>query len=152
MPRFGLPALRIRPRAENEDWFPLVAKVAVALVVVGLVVGFLLVSGGEDGGEDAVTNPPVPTITDSPGAGQPDTPQPARPAVTVAAPAVGTQTAVITPKTTSKPKPRPKPPRPGVDPQFARFGQPCSVEGAFAVGRRFEPLVCHKGRWDRADF
>jgi len=148
MPRFGLPALRIRPRAENEDWFPLVAKVAVVLVVVGLVVGFLLVSGGGDE-DDAVTNPPVPTITDSPGAGPSDTPQPARPAVTVAEPAVGTQTAVITPKTTAKPKPRPKP-RPRVDPRFARRGLPCTVEGAFAVGNRLEPLICRDGRWDRA--
>lgn len=150
MPRFGLPALRIRPRAENEDWFPLVAKAAVVLVAVALVVGFVLVSGGDDADDDAVTNPSVPTITDSPGAGPSDTPQPARPAVTVAEPAVGTQTAVITPKTTAKPKPRPKPPRPGIDPQFARRGLPCTVEGAFAVGRRLEPLVCRNGRWDRA--
>jgi hypothetical protein len=149
MPRFGLPALRIRPRAENDDWFPLVAKVAVVLVAAGLVVGFLLVSGGDAEDDDAVTNPPVPTITDSPGARPDDTPQPARPAVTVAEPAVGTQTAVITPKTTSKAKPRPKP-RPGIDPRFARRGLPCTVEGAFAVGRRLEPLICRDGRWDRA--
>jgi hypothetical protein len=149
MPRFGLPALRIRPRAENDDWFPLVAKVAVVLVVVGLVVGFLLVSGGGDEADDAVTNPSVPTITDSPGARPSEAPQPARPAVTVAEPAVGTQTAVITPKTTSKVKPRPKP-RPGIDPRFARRGLPCTVEGAFAVGRRLEPLICRDGRWDQA--
>ncbi len=151
MPRFGLPAPRNQPRAENDDWFPLVVKVAGVLVVAGLVVGFLLVTRGGDGagGGGAVTNPPVPTITDSPGAEPTDTPRPALPAVTVAQPAVGTQTAVITPKTTSKPKPRPKPTQPGIDPRFARFGLPCSVEGTFAVNERFEPLVCRNGRWDR---
>ena len=141
-----LPAFRNRSRHEDDDWFPFVAKLAVILVVAGLLVGFLLVSGGDDGADDAVTNPQVPTITDSPG---PATSEPAarpRPEVNLARPAMGTQTAVITKaKPTAKPKPRA-----GEDPRVARIGKPCRTEGAIAFTKRFEPLICRDGRWVRA--
>jgi hypothetical protein len=141
------PALRKRSRHDDDDWFPFVVKLAVILVIGGLLVGFLLVSGGGDGTDDtAATNPAVPTITDSPG---PATSEPAarpRPEVNLARPAMGTQTAVIKKaKPTAKPKPRPS-----EDPRIARIGKPCRTEGAIAFTKRFEPLICRDGRWERA--
>lgn len=152
MPRLGLSGLRDRHRAARaeNDMFPLFAKAAGVLVVAGLVAGFLLVSGGDGDDEVAVTNPPVPTISDAGGAEPEQATPPPRPEVVVPAPAVGTQTAAITPKTKAKPKPRPRPTivRPGRT-QFERPGGKCADAGAFALTRRFEPLVCRGGRWDR---
>lgn len=151
MPRLGIPGLLARRRAartENER-FPLVLKVAGLVVVAGLVAGFLLVGGGGDD-DEAVTVPPIPTITDAGGV-EPAAPAPPRePDVTIATPAVGTQTAVIRPKTSAKPKPRPVPTvvRPG-GPRFVKPGQKCADEGAIALTKRFEPLVCRDGRWHR---
>lgn len=148
-----MPWLRLagrRNRDGERDWFPLVVKVAAVVVVGGVVAGFLLVSGGGGHDEAAVTNPPVPTITGSGGAEETEsTPPP--PPTTVAAPAVGTHTAVIAPKPRPKPTARPQPTsRPPLrDPRFARPGQRCSEAGEFAFTRRFEPLVCRNGRWQR---
>lgn len=151
MPRLGLSSLKNRDggaRGEH-DRFPLVVKVAAFVVATGIVVGFLLLSGG--GRDEAVRNPAVPTISDAGGSGE--APPPPPPSVTVAVPAVGTHTAVIAPepdepepKPTARPKPTPRPP--GRDVRFARVGQPCPREGAFAFDPRFEPLVCRNGSWD----
>ncbi|HEY7598018.1 MAG TPA: hypothetical protein VH969_33080 [Actinophytocola sp.] len=154
MPRLGLPGLRARRRAartENET-FLLVLKVAGLVVVAGLIAGFLLVGIGGGDDDEAVTNPPIPTITDAGGGSEStEVNPPHEPDVTIAAPVVGAQTAVIKPKTSAKPKPRPRPTvvRPGGPPRFVKPGGKCADEGAFALTRRFEPLVCRNGHWVR---
>jgi hypothetical protein len=133
----------------DDSRFPFFLKIAAVVVLAGLVGGFLLLSGGGGGEDDvAVTNPAIPTITDAGGSGpetsQQPTRQPAPPPTTVVAPAVGTQTAVIA----VKPKPKPTP-RPGRNPRFGRIGGPCPQQGAITFTKRYEPLVCRDGRWDR---
>jgi hypothetical protein len=134
-----------------RDTLVLVAKIAAAVVLAGVLVGFALMAARGGGGADdvAVTDPAVPTITD--GGGPPSTddaqPAPEPPPETVAAPAVGTQTAVISPK---KPKPKPRPTAtnlPGIPDRFEKPGGRCSPENAVAFTRRFQPLVCQDGRW-----
>ena len=136
----------------GRDTVVFVAKIAAAVVLTGVLVGFVLMAAGVGGGADdvAVTDPAVPTITDGGGAPSTDGPQPAPapPPATVAAPAVGTQTAVMAPK----PKPTKRPAattRPGFPDRFARPGKRCQPAGAVAFTRRFEPLVCRDGRWQR---
>ena len=138
------------PTATTErDRFPLVVKLAAGLVVAGVLVGSLLLSGSGGDEQVAVTNPAVPTITDAGGSGSGTAEAPPRPAepppVSLAAPAVGTETAVIAPKT--KPKPTAGT-RPGREPRFARLGRACPRPGAISLTRRGEPLVCRNGRWD----
>lgn len=143
MRRLRLAGLR-KPDGERERVL-FVAKVVALVVVAGVVTGALLLSGGGGSDEVAVTDPAVPTITGS-GGPEPARPAPPRPSETVAAPAVGTHTAVIA----VKPRPtRPTPRLPDRDPRFVRIGAPCVAEGAIAVTRRFEPLMCRDGRWDR---
>lgn len=157
MPRLGLsgPRHRLALAGREHRTLVLAAKIAALVVLTGVLLGFVLMAAGVGSGEDdvAVTNPAVPTITD--GGGPPSTddaqPVPAPPPATVAAPAVGTQTAVMGPK--PKPKPRPtatsRPGRPGLPDRFERAGSRCQPEGAFAFTKRFEPLVCRNGRWER---
>jgi hypothetical protein len=125
--------------------FPFFLKIAAFVVLAGLVGGFLLLAGNGDGDDDvAVTNPAIPTITDAGGSGPETSQQPTPPPTTVVAPAVGTQTAVIA----VKPKPKPTP-RPSRNPRFGRIGQSCPQQGAISFTKRYEPLVCRDGRWDR---
>ncbi|HEV7651219.1 MAG TPA: hypothetical protein VGP26_23970 [Actinophytocola sp.] len=135
-----------------RDTLVFAAKIATAVVLTGVVAGFLLMAAGAGGGggdDVAVTDPAVPTITD--GGGPPSTgdaqPAPAPPPVTVPAPAVGTQTAVLAPK--PKPTRRPTVTRPGLPDRFERPGGRCRPAGAVAFTRRLEPLVCRDGRWQR---
>ena len=136
-----------------RDTLVFAAKIAAAVVLTGVLVGFVLMATGLGSGGDevAVTDPAVPTITDSGGPPSTDDAQPAPqpPPETVAAPAVGTQTAVLAPKT-RKPAQRPTAPaRPGFPDRFERLGTRCRPAGAIAFTRRFEPLVCRDGRWQR---
>jgi len=150
----GLSRARHRLVAERgeRDTLVFAAKIAVAVLLTGVLVSFVLMAAnGLGGGADevAVTDPPVPTITDS---GAPSTddaePAPAPPPEAVAPPAVGTQTAVMSPR---KPKPtaRPTAGRPGIPGRFERPGKRCRPDGAIAFTKRFEPLVCENGRWHR---
>jgi hypothetical protein len=148
MPRLGSSEPDDRTPRTEHDRFLFVVKIAALAVVAGVVGGVLLLSGGGGTDEVAATNPAVPTITDpsSPRGAAP--PPAARPAESLAAPAVGTQTAEI------KVRPRATPTRqapvrpPG---RFVRVGQPCDEPGAIAFTRRFEPVVCRPdGRQDRS--
>lgn len=153
MPRLGLsgPRHRLAIVGREHRTLVLAAKIGALVVLAGVLLGFLLMAVGVGNGDDevAVTNPAVPTITD--GGGPPSTddaqPVPPPPPATVAAPAVGTQTAVLAPK--PKPTPRPTVTRPGLPDRFETAGKKCQPEGAFAFTRRYEPLVCRNGRWDR---
>ncbi len=158
MPRLAIPkpVKRHRKPPTERDRVLFVLKVAGLVVVTAVVAGFLLVSGGGGGQEEvAATNPAVPTITDrddpGDGGGTGDAVPTAVPTPTesVAAPAVGTQTAVIAPRAKPKAAPRPAPStRPGPESRFARAGQPCPRPGAYAFTKKFEPLVCGpNGRW-----
>jgi hypothetical protein len=134
-----------------RDTLVLVAKIAAAVVLAGVLVGFALMAATGGGGADdvAVTDPAVPTITGSggPPASEDTQPAPEPPRETVAAPAVGTQTAVMAPK---KPKPKPRPAAtnlPGIPDRFEQLGKRCRPAGAVAFTRRFQPLVCQDGHW-----
>jgi hypothetical protein len=138
-----------REERGEHDRSMLVLKVVAIVVLTGIGVGFLLLAASNGSGDEvAVTDPAVPTITDS---GGPETtseePVPAPPqAATLPAPAVGSETAVIAPK--PKPKPTARPDKPGRDNRKARVNRPCPREGAVAFTKRLEPLMCRNGRWD----
>jgi outer membrane biosynthesis protein TonB len=140
---------RHREEPGEDERSMLVLKIAAVVVLSGIGIGFLSLAVSSGGGDEAaVTDPAVPTITD---AGGPETTSeehvPAPPqAATLPAPAVGTETAVISPK--PKPKPTARPDKPGRDNRKARINRPCSREGAVAFTKRLEPLMCRNGRWD----
>ena len=140
---------RHREEPGEDERSLLVLKIVAIVVLSGIGIGFLSLAVSSGGGEEvAVTDPAVPTITDSGGAEPTSEPAPVPPppAETLAAPAVGTQTAVIAPK--PKPKPAARPDKPGRDVRTAKVNRPCPREGAVAFTKRFEPLMCRNGRWD----
>jgi len=152
LPRISFKRNRHRAAPTDRDKFLFAVKVAAVVVLTGIVTGVVLLATNSDGGGDddvAVTNPPVPTITDGGSESTEPAPDVPPPTASVAAPAVGTQTAVLTPsKPTSTSRRAPETP-PGRDPQVARLRQPCAPEGSLGFTRKFEPLVCQNGRWDR---
>jgi hypothetical protein len=158
MPRLGFPRHRLDSDDDDRDTFVFVVKIVAAVLLAGVLVGFVLMATGLVGGkgEDdvAVTNPAVPTITDGGGPASTEAqPAPEPPRETVAAPAVGRQTAVLAPKAKPKPKPRPTATdRPIIIERLQQVGAKCSPEGAIAFAKRFEPLVCQHGRWQRMPF
>jgi hypothetical protein len=163
MPRPRLPISRHRHRADagEPDRFLFVLKIVGIVVISGIAVGFILLaaSGVGGGGDDAaVKDPAVPTITNaggSDGSADDGAATPAEPLVTgtMPAPAVGRQTAVITPKAKHKPARPPVvhgvPFRPGRDVRIGRIGHPCPQDGAIAFTAKLQPLMCQDGRWDR---
>jgi hypothetical protein len=129
-----------------------VVKLAAIVVLTGVGVGFLVAAAnsgdGDDGAEVTVPAVPPADYPDETGSVDP-TPSPTPPpTTTIAAPTVGTQTTVITPKPTSTA--RPAPAQPVDEAPIARLNHRCAPDGTYAVNSiGFEPLVCRNGRWAR---
>jgi hypothetical protein len=125
------------PARTDHDKFMIVLKVAAFVVVAGLVGGFFLLSGNDDGNEAGSTgDPAVPTIA---GRAEPEPETTPIERTGIVPPVKGTGTAEIT-RAKPKPPPRIRPRRD--DSRFAVIGRPCAEPGEYGLTRRFDPAVC----------